>query len=85
MLKEQGVLAGGESMQQPDDTVAFPVKRASPSEYWVELAPPTVLEVVVLNWLVCCCKAANGLQALFSMQYITSVVTDVDLKPRLVG
>lgn len=49
------------------------------------LTPPTVLEVVVLNWLLCCGEAANRLQALFSMQRITSVVVDMDLKPALVA
>lgn len=84
-IKGTGCPGCSEGMRQPDDIVALPVKNASPSEHWVALAPPTVLEVVVLNWLLCCCKAASRLQALFSMQCVTSVVTDMDLKPRLVS
>ena len=84
-VKGTGCPGCSESVRQPDDTVALPIKSMSPSEHWVALTPPTALEVVVLNWLLCCCKAASRLQALFSMQCITSVVTDVDLKPREVG
>lgn len=54
LSKEQAVLA----VAQPDDTDVLPVKSTSSSERWAALAPPSVVEVVVLNSRGC--QEASG-------------------------
>lgn len=80
-VKGTGCPGCSESVWQLDDTAALPIKSVSPWEHWAALAPPTTPGAVGWSELRCSCKNASGIQAPFSRQPITGVVTDMDLKP----